>query len=68
MPRKWQPREMLMLSEWLAETYPETEYRTRVKLGKIEPRIDSPGLTASERRMIGVHRRWAELLSCQATG
>ena len=62
MPRKWQPREMLMVSEWLAETYPNNEYRTRVKLGKIEPRISSDGLTPSERRQIGVHRRWADAI------
>lgn len=60
MPRKWQPRELRMLSEWLAETYHDYEYRTRVRLGRIEPRVTSPGLTEQERRMIGVHRRWAD--------
>lgn len=60
MPRRWQPRELLMLSEWMAETYPGNEYRTRVRLGRIQPRVDAPGLTPEERRMIGVHRRWAD--------
>ena len=60
MPRKWQPRELLMLSEWLSETYQGYEYRTRVRLGRIQPRVESPGLTDEERRMIGVHRRWAD--------
>ena len=60
MPRKWQPRELLMLSEWLAENYQGYEYRTRVRLGRIQPRVESPGLTDEERRMIGVHRRWAD--------
>jgi hypothetical protein len=29
-------------------------------LGRIQPRVESPGLTDEERRMIGVHRRWAD--------
>lgn len=60
MPRQWQPRELRMLSEWLAETYPRQEYMTRVRLGRIEPRVDSDGLTDEEIRQIGVHRRWAD--------
>lgn len=60
MPRKWQPREMRMLAEWLAEQWPRTEYLTRVRLGRIEPRVDAAELTAGELRAIGVHRRWAD--------
>lgn len=60
MPRQWQPRELRMLAEWLAETYPRAEYMTRVRLGRIEPRVDSGQLTDAEIRQIGVHRRWAD--------
>lgn len=60
MPRQWQPRELRMLSEWLAETYPRDEYMTRVRLGRIQPRVDSDQLTDEEIRQIGVHRRWAD--------
>ena len=48
MPRKWQPREMRMLAEWLAERWPRTEYLTRVRLGRIEPRVDPSLLTPDE--------------------
>ena len=60
MPRKWQPREMRMLSEWLAETYPQETYLTRVRLGRIEPAVGATELSIEESRMIGVHRRWAD--------
>ena len=60
MPRKWQPREMRMLAEWLAETFPRETYLTRVRLGRIQPAAGAPELTDAERRMIGVHRRWAD--------
>lgn len=60
MPRKWQPREMRMLAEWLAERWPRTEYLTRVRLGRIEPRVDPSLLTPDEIHATGVHRRWAD--------
>ena len=60
MPRKWQPREMRMLAEWLAERWPRTEYLTRVRLGRIEPRIGAAELSPEEIRALGVHRRWAD--------
>lgn len=60
MPRKWQPREMRMLAEWLAETYPKETYLTRVRLGRIEPLLSATELTENERRALGVHRRWAD--------
>ena len=65
MVRKWQPREQRMLSEFLAEHYPGVEYRLRVRLGKIQPRIETELLTDEERLNLGVFRRWADALVIQ---
>ena len=62
MPRKWQPREMRMLAEFLAENYPGDEYRVRVRLGKIQPRIEGKFITEEERLNLGVFRRWADAI------
>lgn len=65
MTRKWQPRELRMLSEFLAENYPGDDYRTRIRLGKIQPRIEGTFLTEEERLHLGVFRRWADALVIQ---
>lgn len=62
MPRKWQPREMRMLSEFLAEHYPDAEYRVRVRLGRIQPRSEGRFTTEEERVSAGMFRRWADAL------
>lgn len=62
MPRKWQPRELRMISEWLAQTYPEAAYETRVRLGRIEPRQEGAFVSDEEARMLGVFRRWADAI------
>jgi hypothetical protein len=62
--RKWQPREQLMLSEWLAKEYPQYEYRMRVRLGTYPIERDEAGryLPDAEMRMLGVWRRWADAI------
>jgi len=62
MVRKWQPREMRLLSEFLAEHYQGVEYRTRIRLGKIQPRLDGKYITEEERLNLGTFRRWADAL------
>lgn len=62
MPRKWQPREMRMISEWLAQEYPDWPYQTQVRLGQIQPRLDGQFVSEEERRMLGVWRRWADAI------
>lgn len=62
MPRKWQPRELRMISEWLAQEYPDATYETRVRLGRIEPRVEGAYVSDEESRMLGVFRRWADAI------
>ena len=58
--RAWQPREMQMVAEWLAKTFPGDPYMTRVRLGT--PRSSTPrqDMTPEELAMVGVWRRWAD--------
>ena len=58
--RSWQPREMQMLSEWLAKNYPDGRYMTRVRLGAPKSEIPSAYMSPEERAMIGSWRRWAD--------
>ena len=60
--RQWQPREMRMVSEFLAERYPDLPYKTRVRLGSIHPDLKPHQLSESEKRMVGVFRRWADAI------
>lgn len=62
MPRKWQPRELRMISEWLAQNYPDVTYQLRVRLGRIEPRLSGAFVSDEEARMLGVFRRWADAI------
>lgn len=62
MTRKWQPRELRMISEWLAQEHPDSTYQLRVRLGKIEPRVDGAFVSDEETRMLGVFRRWADAI------
>jgi len=60
--RQWQPRELRLVSEFLAKYYGEYPYRTRVRLGSIHPELSPDQLSESERRMVGVFRRWADAI------
>lgn len=62
MTRKWQPRELRLLSEWLAEEHASDRYMLRVRLGRIQPRQDGRFVSAGEERMLGVFRRWADAI------
>jgi len=53
---------MRLLSEFLAEHYQGVEYRTRIRLGKIQPRLDGKYITEEERLNLGTFRRWADAL------
>jgi len=58
--RHWQPREMQMLSEWLARTQAGKRCLTRVRLGTPRSETPRPDMTPEERAMIGSWRRWAD--------
>ena len=58
--RKWEEREMRMLSEYLARFEPLGHWLTRVRLGEIAPAIKGVDLSPEEIAMFGVTRRWAD--------
>ena len=60
--RAWQPREMRMVSDYLAQFYPQATSLTRVRLGSIPPAELHPLLEEHEVRMLGVFRRWADAI------
>ena len=60
--RRWQPREMQMLSEWLAKTQSGKRWMTRVRLGSPRSEVPLPTMSIEERSMIGVWRRWADAI------
>jgi len=60
--RQWQPREMRLVSEFLAKHYSNYETRTRVRLGAIHPELHPETLSESEKAMVGVFRRWADAI------
>ena len=58
--RQWQPREMRLVSEFLAKHYGQYPTRTRVRVGSIHPDLKPGELSGAEQRMVGVFRRWAD--------
>lgn len=60
--RAWQPREMLMLAEYLQLKYSKHLYQTRVRLGSIPKELILEGMTPVEIRMAGNWRRWVDAL------
>lgn len=58
--RAYEPRELRLLSEWIAKFHSEKQVLTRVRLGAIRPDIDTSGLTTSDLMMLGLFRRWAD--------
>jgi len=65
MPHKgqpWTPWETMMIAEWVGRTFGDVEFRTMVRLGKIQPRLADGTYTEDEERMLGVHRRYADAI------
>jgi hypothetical protein len=60
--RQWQPREMRLVAEYLAQEYPDHETQTRVRLGTIRSEIGAENLEPAELRAMGVWRRWADAI------
>jgi len=59
---KWQPREMRLVSEYIARYYPNSISLTRVRLGPTHPQLLSEDLAEEEKRMLTVWRRWADAI------
>ena len=60
--RQWQPREMRLVSEYLAKHYPDYPTKTRVRLGSVHPDLHPELLSGGELRALGVWRRWADAI------
>lgn len=61
-PRKYEPREMKLVSEYLAEKYPDDRSMTRVRLGVIHPSLLQEKYTEEEKSLLTVWRRWADAI------
>ena len=58
--RKWTPWEMTMIGEWVERTFGDVEYRTNVRVGRIQPRAARGTYAEDELAMIGVWRRFVD--------
>ena len=65
--RRWQPREMQMVTEWLQKTQHGKRWMTRVRLGSPTPSTPRPEMSLEERAMVGVWRRWADAIILEDT-
>lgn len=62
MPRKWEPREMKLVAEYLAKNYSSYRSKTRVRLGQVHPAILPDDISAEDLAFSGVWRRWADAI------
>lgn len=62
MARKWEPRELRLVSEYLAAKYPRARTFQRMRVGEIHPSLQPESLLEAERRLVGVFRRWADAI------
>ena len=60
--RTWQPRELSMASEFIAEYFPGIPSLTRVHLGVPAPATQFEGLTPEEISLRRVYNRWADAI------
>ncbi len=60
--RTYIPREMRLLSEFVAKEYPNDQVFFNLRLGAIRPDLDIAGLSPAEVRMLGVFRRFADAI------
>ena len=49
--------ETMMIGEWVAQTFPDVEWQTNVRLGSLTPRNEQGRYTVEELRLLGVWRR-----------
>jgi len=62
MVRRWQPRELQLVAEYLVKEYPGAIHMLRVRLGGLHPSLDSETLTDPEKRLLSPFRRWADAI------
>lgn len=61
-PRKWTPWEQRFVGEWVSRTFGDVEYRTNVRVGRVQPRAADGTYTAEEERLLGVWRRFVDAI------
>lgn len=62
MARKWQPRERRLITEYCIQVYPDATHLFNVRVGGHHPSLHPEALSPSERRLIGIFRRWVDAL------
>lgn len=60
--RKWQPREMAMVAEYVQKFYPGEHTITRVRLGAPHPDLLFDNIEPAEINLLKVYSRWADAL------
>lgn len=60
--RSWQPREMAMVSEFIAKFFPRTPNATRVRLGIPHPELVLPDAEAEDFATLRLWNRWADAI------
>jgi len=56
-----QQAEMRLVAEWVARTYPDATWRTRVRLGSLSPQLGLEVRDEAEARLVhGAFARWAD--------
>jgi len=55
--RGYTPWEIMMVSEWVAKTFPDALWQTNVRLGSLTPRDNMGRFSKEELRLLGVWRR-----------
>jgi len=63
MPRKWEPREMRMMADYLLTKHPKARHLTRVRLGplpRVSPEFEAMGI-GPQVYTVGLH--WADGLA-----
>lgn len=55
--RSYNPWETRMIGEWVAQSFPDAEWSTNVRLGTLTPRDYHGRFTQEELRLLGVWRR-----------
>lgn len=61
-PRKWTPWEQRFVGEWVSSTFPDAEYRTNVRVGRVQPRAPDGTYSAEELTLLGVWRRFVDAI------
>ena len=62
MSRLWQPRETRLLSEWVAENFPEDRVMYRVRLGEYPEWAKTAIAKGAPREIYKIYQRWADAI------